>query len=122
MNREHGLTLAALITVGLGGCAAVREHAPLEQGRAAPPPATEAAPAATPATPAKAARVIASKPSKCVPDDLGAPPAYPDTDAALRDAGGAADRYQLIAAGRLLRQQRLQKLEETVKRCRSLGR
>jgi hypothetical protein len=57
-----------------------------------------------------------------VPEDIGPPPAYPDSDAALRDAGGAADRYQLLAAGRLLREQRLQRLEEVVKRCRNAAR
>jgi hypothetical protein len=59
---------------------------------------------------------------KCVPSDVGGPPAYPDTDRALRNAGGAADRYQLLAAGRLLRDERLRKLEEVVRRCRAAGR
>jgi len=110
--------LAALTAVGLSGCAAWQDRAPIGHGQASPHTATPAEPPAQP----KAAPVIVSKPVKCVPDDLGPPPAYPDTDTALRDAGGAADRYQLIAAGRLLRQQRLQKLEETVKRCRTVGR
>jgi hypothetical protein len=79
-----------------------------------PPPA--------PSTVPKVVRVIVPKPVKCVPDDVGPAPAYPDSDAALRQAGGAADRYQLMAAGRILRQERLQKLEDAVRRCRSLGR
>jgi hypothetical protein len=58
-------------------------------------------------------------PVRCVPDDLGPAPAYPDSDAALRDAGGAADRYQLLAAGRLLRDARLKKLEDVVRHCRT---
>ena len=45
-------------------------------------------------------------------------PRYPDTDAALRAAAGAADRYQLMAAGRLLRQKRLEDLERVVQNCR----
>jgi len=57
-----------------------------------------------------------------VPEDLGPPPRYPDSDAALRDAGGAADRYQLLAAGRILREQRLAKLEEVIRRCRNASR
>lgn len=61
-------------------------------------------------------------PVKCVPDDLGPPPAYPDTEQALRAAGGAADRYQLLAAGRILRDERLAKLEEVVKKCRAAAR
>ncbi|MCH1927855.1 hypothetical protein L6232_23965, partial [Shewanella sp. C31] len=39
----------------------------------------------------------------CVPRTRGPPPRYPDSDAALRAAAGAADRYQLMAAGRLMR-------------------
>lgn len=57
-------------------------------------------------------------PKACVPKTLGLPPHYPDTDAALRAAGGAADRYQLLAAGRILRQQRLEDLERVIAGCR----
>ena len=64
----------------------------------------------------------AAKPVKCVPEDLGPPPSYPDNDAALRDAGGAADRYQLLAAGRILREQRLARLEDVIRRCRNAAR
>jgi hypothetical protein len=53
-----------------------------------------------------------------VPKALAHAPKYPDTDAALKDAGGAADRYQLMAAGRLLRMRRLAELEKTVDACR----
>jgi hypothetical protein len=53
-----------------------------------------------------------------VPKTLPRAPRYPDTDAALRDAGGAADRYQLMAAGRLLRGRRLAELERIVDGCR----
>jgi hypothetical protein len=66
--------------------------------------------------------VIVPRPVKCVPEELGPPPTYPDSDTALREAGGAADRYQLLAAGRILRQQRLQKLEDVVRRCRNAAR
>jgi hypothetical protein len=87
------------------------------------PPLTPAAPqpAAQPPPP-RIVRMFVPRPVKCVPDELGAPPAYPDSDTALRDAGGAADRYQLLAAGRILRQQRLQRLEEVVRRCRNAAR
>lgn len=57
-------------------------------------------------------------PRSCVPRTLGGPPRYPDTDGALRAAPGAADRYQLMAAGRILRQQRLEELERVVAGCR----
>jgi hypothetical protein len=54
----------------------------------------------------------------CVPKDLPQAPRYPDTDRALKNAGGAADRYQLMAAGRLLRERRLELLERIVAACR----
>jgi len=57
-------------------------------------------------------------PRRCVPTALAGEPRYPDTDTALRNAGGAADRYQLIAAGRLLRIERLRALERVVAGCR----
>jgi hypothetical protein len=91
--------------------------------RPAPTPAAQQPTArAAPAPPPRIVRQFVPRPVKCVPDDLGPPPAYPDSDTALRDAGGAADRYQLLAAGRILRQQRLQRLEEVVKRCRNAAR
>jgi len=111
MIRWRAAVAAALSAAALAGCAT---HAP--------PAAVVNQPAAAPAPPAKVVRVIVPKPVKCVPDDLGPPPSYPDGDAALRDAGGAADRYQLLAAGRILREQRLQRLEDVVKRCRNAGR
>jgi hypothetical protein len=54
----------------------------------------------------------------CVPKAFPRAPKYPDSDTALRDAGGAADRYQLMAAGRLLRDRRLAELERQVDACR----
>lgn len=107
---------AAVTGAGLAltACAHVPPPAPTPPV-ARPAPALEA-----PASPVRIVRVPMVV--KCVPDDLGAPPAYPDSDQALRDAGGAADRYQLLAAGRLLRESRLKKLEEIVRRCRTEGR
>jgi hypothetical protein len=49
---------------------------------------------------------------------LAPPPAYPDSDAALMGVAGAADRYQLMAAGRLVRKHRLDLLEKIVQGCR----
>jgi hypothetical protein len=86
------------------------DPAPAAAEASAPPTATvtvDAAPA-----PAASAR------SRCVPRNLPRAPKYPDTDAALRDAGGAADRYQLMAAGRLLRMRRLADLEKAIDACR----
>jgi len=70
--------------------------------------------------PAVSREVIVKVPIKtaCVPRALPAAPKYPDSEAALRDAGGAADRYQLLAAGRILRNRRLAVLERVVEGCR----
>lgn len=118
------LSIAAALAAALSGCATLQghTHAPPPQ-----PPAPVATHAPTEYTPIpsqgqKVVRVVVPKTVKCVPDDLGPAPAYPDSDTALLQAGGAADRYQLMAAGRILRQQRLQKLEDAVKRCRNLAR
>lgn len=54
----------------------------------------------------------------CVPKGLPGPATYPDTAEALRAARGAADRYQLLAAGRLLRDQRLAEVEPVIVGCR----
>lgn len=113
--RGAALLIAA---AAMSACATLTPHAPPVR-TAAPQPAR--APAAPPPA-TKLVRVYVPKPVRCVPEDLGPPPAYPDSDQALRDAGGAADRYQLLAAGRLLREQRLQKLEEAVRRCRNAAR
>lgn len=109
--RAIGATLAGAL--GLAACAHV---APTASSPQAPPTA-----AAEPAAP-RVVRVPVPTAVKCVPETLGQPPAYPDTDQALRDAGGAADRYQLLAAGRLLREERLKRLEEVVRKCRAAGR
>ena len=57
-------------------------------------------------------------PVACAPSNLGPAPAYPDTDQALRAVPGAAERYLLLAAGRLLRQARLDVLEKVAEACR----
>ncbi len=84
---------------------------PVAETPSAPAPAAPPPPMIHPPPPAPA-RV------SCVPKTLAKPPKYPDSEAALREAGGAADRYQLMAAGRLLRIQRLAELEKTVEGCR----
>lgn len=61
--------------------------------------------------------------SPCVPATLGPQPTYPDSDEALKATialpkeEGAAVRYQLLAAGRPLRQARLNELEPVVAGC-----
>ena len=105
-------------TILLVGAAALALGACQTTGRRQPPPAPPPKPPPPlilikPAPPAPAAA-----PKPCVPKALGPPPRYPDTDAALREAGGAADRYQLLAAGRILREQRLDELEKAIAACR----
>jgi hypothetical protein len=95
-------------------------------GRRRPPPAPPApasAPAPAPASPPKPLIILKPAPppppKSCVPRTLGPPPRYPDNDTALRNAAGAADRYQLMAAGRILREQRLEELERVIAGCRT---
>jgi hypothetical protein len=109
-------SFAALATAAaLAGCAGLR-GTPAATPATAPPVAVAPAPPPAPATRAPApARTIRAS---CLPRGLAPPPRYPDTDAALRAAGGAADRYQILAAGRLLRMQRLAELERAVEACR----
>ena len=116
LSLRRSVLLTAAIAVALSGCQTLRRP------KLTPPSAATPIPA--PPRPTPPARVIVlpappAPPAKiCVPRALPGPPRYPDTDAALRAAPGAADRYQLLAAGRLLRQQRLEDLERVILGCR----
>jgi hypothetical protein len=114
--RSAGWSSAALgaCVLALCACASLRPKPP----PAAAPPPTPAT--AAPATPPPPQIVKAPTPVKqdCVPKGFPRAPKYPDTDAALREAGGAADRYQMLAAGRSLRERRLAELEKVVEGCR----
>jgi hypothetical protein len=79
---------------------------------------TCAACATTAGPPVKVVEKAVPTPVPCVSHATPKPGEYPDTDAALKAAAGAADRYVLIAAGRLLRIQRLAELEPVVAACR----
>lgn len=117
-SRPYGALILAVVAGAfvLGGCQTTRpKKIALPPPAAAPPPAPPPPVVAPPVRPAPAP---APAPRSCVPRNLPPPPRYPDTDAALRNAPGAADRYQLLAAGRLLRQQRLEDLERVVQNCR----
>jgi hypothetical protein len=96
-------------TLLLAGCASLR-----------PPAAAPTAVAATPPEAVVTREVVVKVPVKeaCVPKTLPGAPKYPDSEQALRDAGGAADRYQLLAAGRILRARRLAVLERVIESCR----
>lgn len=62
--------------------------------------------------------VAVAVPVKCVPENMPAKPAYPDSDEALKAAPDAAARYGLIAAGRVLRIQREAEVEPVLNGCR----
>lgn len=109
------LGLAACAGLALAGCQSLRTRKP---PLITPPPPVEK-PAPTPAPPPPPRPQPPPPPRACVPRTLGPPPRYPDSDAALRNAAGAADRYQLMAAGRILREQRLDELERVVAGCRT---
>ncbi len=116
MNRgcRRRVVVAVACGLALSACASLKSKPPAPAPT--PPPGITAPPAPIPASPA--ARTPMPAKSDCVPRGFPRGPKYPDTDAALRDAGGAADRYQLMAAGRLLRTRRLTELERIVDACR----
>ena len=114
LGTGQSLVLILVVGVAVAGCQSLRPKKP--------PPVvapTVAVPAPVPVPP-RVVRVPAKPPlpRACVPKSLPGPPGYPDTDAALRAAAGAADRYQLLAAGRILRRDRLEELERVVAGCR----
>jgi hypothetical protein len=116
MSRRHPNVRRALLALALllGGCQTLRGHKPPVPAPAAPPPAP--APHPRPLIIFRPAPPPA--PKSCVPRSLAPPPRYPDSDSALRNAAGAADRYQLMAAGRILRERRLDELERVIAGCR----
>jgi len=61
--------------------------------------------------------VVPGPPVPCVPKELGPAPSYVDSDEALKAARDAAERYQLVYAGRLQRQARLGEIEPVVAAC-----
>jgi hypothetical protein len=107
----------------VGGCALMLCACQTLKPKTAPVASVEVPPASgapAPVAVAPAARQVVEVPVKqaCVPRSFPKPPKYPDSDTALRDAGGAADRYQLMAAGRVLRERRLAELEKALDACR----
>jgi hypothetical protein len=107
--------MLAMCGLALGACQSLKPKSAPVATLVPPPVAAAVAPVALPSVAVKPA-----EPAKvgCVPKSLSKAPKYPDTDTALRGAGGAADRYQLMAAGRILRALRLADLERIVDGCR----
>lgn len=60
-------------------------------------------------------------PVSCVPRGLPPPPSYPDTNAALKATQGLDDLLTVLIEGRLMRVNRLGKLEAVVDGCRDVG-
>ncbi len=118
MSPRLGKTLAAAAACSLmlAACASLKSKAPTSALVAAPPPTVPALAAPSPLP--VVVKVPVPVRESCVAKNFPHSPKYPDTDAALREAGGAADRYQLMAAGRLLRIQRLADLEKMMDGCR----
>jgi len=112
------VVLAAVAGVLLAGCQTLwpRPKPPPEPAPVIKPPTEPLLHAPKPPPPPPSPPP--PPPKSCLPKSLGPAPRYPDTDAALRAAPGAADRYQLMAAGRILRQERLDELERAVAGCR----
>jgi hypothetical protein len=115
LGAFRSAAILGLAALALGACQSLRPKTPPHLAVAPPPPAV----APTPVAPSPVVvKVPVPVKEACVPKNLPKAPRYPDTDAALREAGGAADRYQLIAAGRVLREKRLAELEKVVEGCR----
>jgi len=109
------LASLSLACLSLGACASLSPK-PQPPLIIPAPPVQKQAPA--PVAPPVIVKVPVPVKEACVPRSFPRAPRYPDSDAALRDAGGAADRYQLMAAGRLLRDRRLAELEKMIDACR----
>lgn len=56
--------------------------------------------------------------ASCVPRELGPPPAYVDTDEALRAAAGPGEALLLLGAGRKQRIARAGETEPVIEKCR----
>ncbi len=73
--------------------------------------------ASTPSEPRIETRTVEiPTPVRCHPD-LGAPPDYPDTDAALQAAPDLFARVRLLLAGRLMRIARDQQTQAALQAC-----
>ncbi|MGH6910291.1 MAG: hypothetical protein ACREE0_17165 [Phenylobacterium sp.] len=112
----RGILTAAAVGLLLAGCVTAKKPVPVVEPTPAPPPPVVVVKPAPPTQISPPPPPV--KQRACVPKTFPRAPKYPDTDAALRDAGGAADRYQLMAAGRVLRSLRLTELEKIVEGCR----
>lgn len=107
MSGRFAIVAVASAALAVTACQSVPTRGPIATARPAPPVRVVRAPS-----------TAESAQRGCIPKNLPPEPRYPDTDQVLLKAGGAADRYQLIAAGRLLRIDRLGLLERLVAGCR----
>ena len=78
-----------------------------------------AACATRPAEPVvKVVEVRVAVPVTCVPPGLRPEPTYPDTSEAIKASPGPGDLLQLLAAGRILREQWLSEVRPILALCR----
>lgn len=116
MNPRPSL---GLLAAALAGCTTIPKVV-------APPPPPAPVVAVVPAPPPPSPPPVVMRPApvrvSCLPRNFPRAPRYPDTDEALRAAPGAADRYQLMAAGRLMRERRLAEVERAIEACRRAAR
>lgn len=65
--------------------------------------------------------VLIPVPVSCVPETLGGPPSYVDTDEALRaTAAEPAEGYRLVIRGREQRDSRLAEVEYALEKCKDI--
>jgi hypothetical protein len=57
-------------------------------------------------------------PTYCLKSDFPDPPKVPDTDKALKAAPSGAERFQMMGAGRLLRDQWIAEIRPYLSACR----
>ncbi len=62
--------------------------------------------------------VLVPTPVTCIPKSLRAEPSYPDDAAAIKASPGPGDLLQLLAAGRILREQWLSEVRPVLALCR----
>jgi hypothetical protein len=73
----------------------------------------------TPAEPKVVTKVVnVPVAAKCVPANFRDPPAFPDTDEAIRSAPGPGELLQLLAAGRVLYRQWIAEAVPVISGCR----
>jgi len=74
---------------------------------------------ASPAPTVVTQTVVKAVPVSCVPASLPRAPNYVDSNKALKSAHDAAERFRLLAAGRIQRNNRLAVVEPVIEACKA---